>query len=196
MSNEIVIAYDGSPQGEDALALGRVLADVLGAEILVVAVASYPGYLMDRESLDTIADEETRPLLAKAAERLAGLEVETRSLVSDSTTRALDDLAETEKPAAIVIGSSHRGPVGRVLLGGVGTSLLSGAPCAVAVAPAGYAGRAGRGLLRAGVAYDGSGGRETRSTPPSRCASASAPRSASSPWPRCRRTTTRPRSRC
>ncbi len=39
----------------------------------------------------------------------------------------------------IVVGSSHRGPVGRVLPGSVGESLLSGAPCAIAIAPRGFA---------------------------------------------------------
>jgi nucleotide-binding universal stress UspA family protein len=156
MSSRLVIAYDGSSHGEDALALGHVLADVLGTSALVVGVASYPDYLMDREELEAIAAEETEPLLAAAAERLAGLDVETRSLVRDSPARALHDLAEEESPSAIVIGSSHRGPVGRVLMGSIGASLLSGAPCPIAIAPGGYAERERRRMLRIGVAYDGS----------------------------------------
>jgi nucleotide-binding universal stress UspA family protein len=39
----------------------------------------------------------------------------------------------------IVIASSHRSTIGRVLVGGTGERLLSGASVPVAVAPAGYA---------------------------------------------------------
>ena len=57
----------------------------------------------------------------------------------------------------IVVGSSHRGPAGRVLPGGVGERLLHGAPCPVAIAPRGYTSPPG-GLRRIGVAT--SDGRE------------------------------------
>ncbi len=57
---------------------------------------------------------------------------------------------------AIVLGSSHRGAIGRTLLGSVGESLLHGAPCAVAVAPAGYGERGKHELRNIGVAFDGS----------------------------------------
>ena len=40
-----------------------------------------------------------------------------------------------------MIGSTHRGPVGRVVLGSVGEILLAGTPAAVAVAPRGLADR-------------------------------------------------------
>jgi nucleotide-binding universal stress UspA family protein len=52
--------------------------------------------------------------------------------------RALHDLAEGEGASLLVIGSSLRGQVGRVLPGAVTDRLLHGAPCPVAVAPAGF----------------------------------------------------------
>ena len=55
-----------------------------------------------------------------------------------------------------MVGSSHRGKLGRVLPGSVGESLLRGAPCAVAVAPRGYAGAEHPAIGLIGVAYDGS----------------------------------------
>ena len=51
--------------------------------------------------------------------------------------RALHDLAEREGASLVVIGSSARGRVGRVLPSAV-TDRLHGAPCPVAVAPVGY----------------------------------------------------------
>lgn len=69
-----------------------------------------------------------------------------------SAGRALHDVAEHYNAAAIVVGSSHRGPVGRVLMGDVAAGLLHGAPCPVVVAPRGYAAPAD-GLRDIGVAF-------------------------------------------
>jgi nucleotide-binding universal stress UspA family protein len=73
----------------------------------------------------------------------------------DSPAAGLHALAEREAPAVIVIGSSHRSNIGRILVGGTGERLLSGAPAPVAVAPAGYAG-ASRAIRVVGCAFDGS----------------------------------------
>ena len=64
----------------------------------------------------------------------------------------LQELAEREDAAAIVIGSSHRGDLGRVFAGTTAERLLHGAPCPVLVAPRGYAGGE---LRRIVVGHDG-----------------------------------------
>jgi nucleotide-binding universal stress UspA family protein len=58
-------------------------------------------------------------------------------------------------PGLIVVGSSHRSSIGRIVIGGTGESLLSGASAPVAVAPAGYA-AAGRRIQVVGCGFDGS----------------------------------------
>jgi nucleotide-binding universal stress UspA family protein len=63
---------------------------------------------------------------------------------------------EEEDAQMLVLGSCHRGPLGRTLAGSVGESLMHGAPCAVAVAPRGYGAGGQPSLLHFGVAYDGS----------------------------------------
>ena len=55
-----------------------------------------------------------------------------------TAAHALHDVAIELDAAAIVVGSSHRGRIGRVLAGDVSTSLLHGAPCPVAVASRDY----------------------------------------------------------
>jgi nucleotide-binding universal stress UspA family protein len=62
----------------------------------------------------------------------------TRVVQNRSPARGLQDLAEQEGADAIVLGSTHRGALGRVLVGSVAERLLTSAPCAVAVAPRGY----------------------------------------------------------
>lgn len=55
----------------------------------------------------------------------------------------------------MVVGSSDRGDLGRVLAGSTGERLLNGSPSPVAVAPKGFASDAGA-LRVIGVAFDGS----------------------------------------
>jgi nucleotide-binding universal stress UspA family protein len=51
---------------------------------------------------------------------------------------SLAELARDQNADLVVLGSSHRGPVGRVFPGATVEHLLHGAPCAVAVAPPGF----------------------------------------------------------
>lgn len=151
----IVIGYDGSPQGEDALALGRALGEALDAIVAVAVVAHYPRHApKDSDQAASVA-EFCEPLFATARERLGGLKVMERPIVDESPGRALYELTNELNPTVMVIGSAHHGPVGQVLLGGLGEAMLSGVPCTIAVAPLGYAGGQ-QGLGRIGVAVDGS----------------------------------------
>jgi nucleotide-binding universal stress UspA family protein len=52
--------------------------------------------------------------------------------------RALHRLARKESAELLVVGSSHRGPAGRTMLGGQTLAALNGSSCAVAIAPRGY----------------------------------------------------------
>jgi nucleotide-binding universal stress UspA family protein len=156
VTRELIIGYDGSANGEDALALGRVLAETLAAKPVVLSVLRYPDHLITAEELDAAVTEFSEALFAKARERLAGLEIETIGVANDSPAHSLQATAEEREPIALVLGSTHRGPVGRVLLGSVGEGMLSGAPCPIAVAPRGYAEREERSLQRIAVAVDGS----------------------------------------
>jgi nucleotide-binding universal stress UspA family protein len=127
---------------------------VTGAELLV-ATAFGPVLAGAGLDLARIEGEYFAEAFEQAEVELPGIGFERRELRDVSAPRGLDQLAEAEGADLIVIGSSHRGKIGRVLFGSVGERLLYGAPCAVAVAPRGYAGseRLGKGAI--GVAYDG-----------------------------------------
>jgi nucleotide-binding universal stress UspA family protein len=68
---------------------------------------------------------------------------------------ALVGLAEREEAGTLVVGSPHRGRIGRALLGSVAHHVLHHAPCEVVVAPRGYAERERKGIAKIAVAYDG-----------------------------------------
>jgi nucleotide-binding universal stress UspA family protein len=112
-----------------------------------------------------VRDEQLDARRAEVLERLAEgadslpadtpVSVERRAVPGSSAAAALQDLAEAEHPRVIVLGSCHRGAVGRVMIGGVAERLLHGSPCPVAVAPKGLAGRGPVQLGTVCVGFDG-----------------------------------------
>ncbi len=151
---KIVVGFDGSDESRDGLRLARALALGTGAELIVASafgpILAGPG--VDPQALES---EYFTDVFAKAEDDLGGTSFERRELREVSAPRGLGQLAEEEGADVIVIGSAHRGKLGRVLFGSVGERLLYGAPCAVAVAPRGYAGCEHLGKGTIGVAYDG-----------------------------------------
>ncbi len=152
---QLLVGHDGSDGGRDALELARVLGSAEETSALVVAVMPYGPLPVRFVELESDAAAAAKPLLEEARKRLAGLEVKTRAFGGGSPAGVMTDLAESSEVDSIVVGSPHRGPIGRTLLGSVAEGVLHGAPCAVAVAPRGYS-EQDRGPLRLiAVAYDG-----------------------------------------
>jgi nucleotide-binding universal stress UspA family protein len=69
--------------------------------------------------------------------------------------RGLHEFADSEQADLLVIGSCRRGLLGRVTIGDDTSDALNAAPCAVAIAPLGYAEHPAA-LSEIGVAYNGS----------------------------------------
>ena len=151
---KILVGYDGSDGGRDALELTRVMAEATDAAVLVVSVLPYGPLPIPYEILEEEEAERARPLFEEARERLGELEVETRAFGGGTPAGVINDLAEREEAETIVIGSPHRGTVGRVLLGSVADGLLHGAPCETVTAPRGYAGEEHGPFRTIAVAYD------------------------------------------
>ena len=153
--SRLLVGIDDREGGRDALALARALSGGGDAGALVVTVL-YSGPL--GATMELLAAEQARDaesLFAAAREELAPLAVETRAYAGGSPAAVLTTLAEAEEFDAIVVGSSHRGVIGRVIVGNIATSLLNGAPADVAVAPKGYAMSEHEPPRAIAVAYDG-----------------------------------------
>jgi len=151
----LLVGYDGSEGGRDALELTRVLGSVEQSSALVVAVMPYTPLPIGFTELERDAAEEAEPLMAEARERLGELVSETRAFGGGSPAGVITDVAEADRSDAIVLGSPHRGAVGRALIGSVAEGVLHGAPCAAVVAPRGYAGYGHGPFATIAVAYDG-----------------------------------------
>jgi nucleotide-binding universal stress UspA family protein len=151
----LLVGYDGSDGGKDALELARVLHPLLGGPVLVATVLLY-GPQPRHTELSAEERAIVGPLFEQARVHIGVSRVETRALAGGSPGRMLTECAEAERVGTIVLGSPHRGPIGRALIGSVARGVLHGAPCEVAVAPRAYAGQAHPPCRTIAVAYDGS----------------------------------------
>jgi nucleotide-binding universal stress UspA family protein len=155
MSRPIVVGFDGSEHGLDALVLGRALATTLSARLLVVIAYTPDQWLWAPGTADPMDRDEREQVVARAQAVFSDEDhIEFRTLPSPSAAGALHAEAEREDAQIIVVGSSHRGTIGRMLLGTVAQEVLDAAPCAVAVAPPRLGAQREIGFSRVGVGFD------------------------------------------
>lgn len=161
MTGPVIVGVEPSDRSRDALTLGRRLADDLGAELVAAYVHPYaelaglltggpPSEAM--QLIDELADSARASVRDLAEE----MDVQDLRLTSASSAAAgLQALVEEVGAALVVLGSSRRSGLERVLPGGTAERLLSGSSVAVAVAPGGYHAHA-RPLRVLGCGFDGS----------------------------------------
>jgi nucleotide-binding universal stress UspA family protein len=154
---KIIVGIDESDRSKDAVALAAQLARGSGAELVLVCAYPYddmPSRASNaewRRTLEAGAFESIR----RAQEGLANLPViAPRAIAAMSPAKAIQATATSERASLIVIGSSHRGALGRVLAGTTAERLLHGAPCPVAVAPTGFHANEDHAIDTIAVAYD------------------------------------------
>jgi nucleotide-binding universal stress UspA family protein len=170
---KVIVGVDGRTGGRDAIALARMLVGAGGRLLLanvhtgdaidpgeLAAASQAAGLAVGPPSSD--AGAGSLPGGRSEAERLleqertqADVDAESVPVAASSIGRGLHQLAEGEQAELVVVGSSHRGFLGRVFIGDDTRAALNGSPCAIAVAPLGYA-QGLAGLREIGVGYDGS----------------------------------------
>jgi nucleotide-binding universal stress UspA family protein len=154
----VVVGVDGSERSVEALALADVLGPALGRRVVIAYVHPFGqlSSLFSEGEYERLVREVAELTFEQVREHLPSVRERRMQLVSESSPAAgLHALAEREGASLIVVGSSHRSRIGRILIGGTGESLLSGASAPVAIAPAGYP-TVGRGLRVVGCGFDGS----------------------------------------
>lgn len=156
--DQIVVGHDGSSGGRDALALAVALADTWGIDPTITVVGVYPydpSYKSASDTFEAKLAQQTEDQLADARAEYAGREHIRFTVVRGSSpAQALHTVARELGARAIVVGRSHTNVVTRPFLGSATEQALHGSPCAVVVAPVGWADRDGA-LKTVGVAYDG-----------------------------------------
>jgi nucleotide-binding universal stress UspA family protein len=106
-----------------------------------VAVASHPLHVLPTglvpPGYDALMRDRAEAALRRALEHLPD-GAEAQAVMSQSAARALQDAAGDLDAGLLVVGSAHRGRIGRLVAGSVADGVLNGGSCAVALAPRGY----------------------------------------------------------
>ena len=153
MFDKVVIGVDNYDAGRDAIELAKHLASNGGSLSLV-----YVHVIGARPAPDSSAVGDAR-VQQLARERLGVLRGEfkiaarVQCVEARSVRRGLHDWAANQDADLLVVGSSQRDYVGRLLLGDDTREVLEDPPCAVAVAPASYRALSTT-VRKIGVAYD------------------------------------------
>jgi nucleotide-binding universal stress UspA family protein len=160
MAKPILVGYDPRALDRAPVQFGVEVARLTGAPLVVVSVEV--GHLLHSpEHLDEdLLADCSQPVKEMAAElTAAGTAVDCRKIQGTSAAGALHRAAEEEEAGLLVVGSSRRSEVGRVVAGSTAQRLLHGSPCPVAVAPLSWSGQGAPKSI--GVAYvDSDDGRE------------------------------------
>ena len=147
----VLVGIGGSERHCDALALAQRLVDRDDGELILAHVDGDRSFRHLRPRAGAYAAE----LLAAARADVHGaIAVRETSRSAPSVARGLTELAEEAGADLLVVGSGRPDTPGHVAPGRIGMRLVSGAPCAVALAAVGA--RDAGAFRHVGIAYDGS----------------------------------------
>jgi nucleotide-binding universal stress UspA family protein len=154
MFRHVVVGIDEDPGSRDALALARALLDKDGRLTLAHVHRGDPR--MRTVSPELAAAERTRARrLLETVRAETGHDARLAWTGASSVGRGLHEIAEHDDADLLVVGSSEHSLFGHATLSAHTRDALNGAPCAVALAPAGYRERP-LVVREIGVGYDGS----------------------------------------
>jgi hypothetical protein len=133
----LIISYDGTPNDDDALALGRMLAPA-GFTLALAYVRHAREFDPEREQ---VAQHDAELRLERGAALLTELPVTRHVVFGPATGERLGELAQSEGAPAVVFGSDYRTAPGHVEPGTSAQHLLEGGSVAVGIAAAGLRAR-------------------------------------------------------
>ena len=130
----VLVAVDFSDLSRAALAVGRELADLHGADVELVHVVREAGpftglvpTVLDLDAVDPDRAHAVRQRLA----RFAGGTASTVHVALGPPSRVVAALAETQSAGAVVMGAHGRSGVAHAILGSTAGATIQRAPCAV-----------------------------------------------------------------
>lgn len=153
MGGTIIVGIGHEEAESDAIALASRLARATDAQLLLAAVyASAVGG--GAANYERAARARAEHCVENARATVPGdVAAATTTVMSTSPVRGLHELAERESAASIVVGPTHLGTATRAARGDLTLGLFHAAPCAVAIAPAGYGSKSSAAPRVVGAAF-------------------------------------------
>jgi nucleotide-binding universal stress UspA family protein len=155
MYANVIVGVDGREGGRDAAALTAMLAASDASVSLVHAATAPP--IANRATVGDLefAGEESMPFGLDQERELCGGDAQLTRVPAPSVGAGLQEIAQRRGADLIIVGASRRHGIARLFNGDDVAGVMHRTPCAVAVAPVGYAEHL-RVPARIGVAFDGS----------------------------------------
>jgi nucleotide-binding universal stress UspA family protein len=155
MFRQIVVGVDEHEGSRDAIAFAQKLLARDGELTLAHVYTGDPHIYRGVIVADASSERERALELLERTCEETGVQAHLRCRESASVGCGLHELCEAIGADLLVVGSSRRGLFGRVLIGDDTRAALNGAPCAIAIVPAGYATEPPT-MREIGIGYDGS----------------------------------------
>jgi nucleotide-binding universal stress UspA family protein len=154
MFDNLIVGVDDADAGRDAVGLATQLAS--GKRSLAIAYVEVVA-LPPPDSAGTPESDACRRAMQRLSSLAddAGVDAEVSCVQARSVASGLHELGVSRRADLLVIGASRRDEYDRALVGDDTREVVRQAPCAVAVAPKGFATRPPV-MRKIGVAYDGS----------------------------------------
>jgi nucleotide-binding universal stress UspA family protein len=138
MYRKILLAYDGSPDGREALAQARSLASASGATVHLLAIIDISENMLVVEGMAFIPDNRRyamQSVLDAGVKRLQSVGcTATNDIRYGNPAEQIVLTAKELKADLIIVGHRDQGTLARWLNGSVGESVLHHPPCSMLVA--------------------------------------------------------------
>ena len=153
MFRQVVVGVAEDKGSRDAIAIAKKLLARDGALTLAHVYTGYPHVYRGVSATHDSSERERALELLERTREESGVPADLRVRKAHTVGRGLHELCEPIGADLLVVGSSRRGLLGRVLLGDDTRAALNGSPCAIAIAPAGYVAEPAA-MREIGVGYD------------------------------------------
>ena len=138
MYQNILLAFDGSPEGREALAQTESLASACGATVHLLAIIDPSENMLIVEAMPSIPDNQAfviQSVLDEGVKRLRGAGCSaTNELKFGNPAEQIVSSAAEINADLIVVGHRNQGTLARWLKGSVGESIVHHPPCSVLIA--------------------------------------------------------------
>lgn len=137
---KILVSVDGSKNSKEAIIKAKTLANLSGAEVLIVHVINdtvnnpYAALTEYQKAIDSAFTEQAEIILQESKDLFDDSDIEIRTLlVHGDPGKMIVEVSEQEQSDLIIMGSRGLNSISRVMLGSVSNKVLNNAKTSVLI---------------------------------------------------------------